>query len=118
MLLSGGLAVLLIVGAPPSAHAHARLLESQPADGSVLTQPPPQCRLVFNSLVEQRFGRFTLTLPHGKTLSLKAAPRKARENRAITVPLPPLSAGRYRLHWSVVARDSHRVEGELDFTVR
>ena len=36
----------------------------------------------------------------------------------LEVGLPSLPAGRYRVFWSVVARDGHRTEGDFSFTVK
>lgn len=107
--------LLLAVGAEAS--AHARLVRSDPASGSVLGQSPARLTLRFNSLVEQRFARFWL-VTSASSRSLTASPQKGRTVRTLHVPLPKLSPGAYRVDWSVVARDSHRVEGAIPFTVR
>jgi methionine-rich copper-binding protein CopC len=36
----------------------------------------------------------------------------------LEVGLPPLPPGRYRVFWSVVARDGHRTEGDFPFRVK
>jgi methionine-rich copper-binding protein CopC len=36
----------------------------------------------------------------------------------LEVSLPPLAAGKYRVFWSVVARDGHRTEGHFTFQVK
>lgn len=111
------LALVLFLGLATPVLAHARLLRAVPADGSHLPEPPKQLRLVFNSLVETRFGRFSLRPETGPAIALSLPAQKTRVTRELVLPLPPLDPGRYTLTWSVVARDSHRVDGTLSFTV-
>lgn len=111
------LAASLVLARAGEGFAHARLVRSEPASGSVVTVPPSYLELVFNSLVERRFARITLFTPT-TSRSLSVAPQKGRTVKALRVPLPRLESGSYRVEWSVVARDSHRVEGAFTFEVR
>jgi methionine-rich copper-binding protein CopC len=36
----------------------------------------------------------------------------------MTAALPPLPAGEYHIRWTTMARDGHRVKGEVVFTVK
>lgn len=112
------LASLLTIFAPAQALAHARLLRSEPSLGAVLASPPARLRLVFSGLVERRFGRFVLITEDGKATTLRGDFERPGQATELAVPLPALAAGRYHVYWNVVARDSHRVEGAVSFTVR
>jgi len=102
----------------PSVSAHAIVLESAPAPDAVLTRSPEQVTLRFNSKLERRFTRITLTagdrapapvaLPDGGG---SAAPDR------VVVPLAPLGPGVYVLRYRVLAVDGHITEGALRFTV-
>jgi methionine-rich copper-binding protein CopC len=46
------------------------------------------------------------------------ARRSPDDATLVEVGLPRLSAGRYRVSWSVVARDGHRREGAFSFLVK
>jgi methionine-rich copper-binding protein CopC len=35
----------------------------------------------------------------------------------LRLPLPPLSAGDYTVHWAVTSVDTHQTEGRFEFTV-
>ena len=37
--------------------------------------------------------------------------------RLLEVTTDPLPSGRYRVYWSVIARDGHRTEGDFPFRV-
>ncbi|MFN3429720.1 MAG: copper resistance CopC family protein [Candidatus Sericytochromatia bacterium] len=115
----GTLAVVLSLAAPASpALAHARLIESEPAHRAALKAAPKQVRLTFNSLVEQRFVRLTLTGAGGQAHPLIHAPKQPGQARVLVIPLPALRPGAYRLTWSVVSADGHRVEGAIAFSIR
>jgi len=45
-------------------------------------------------------------------------PSSADDATLVEVGLPRLSAGRYRVFWSVIARDGHRREGSFSFLVK
>jgi methionine-rich copper-binding protein CopC len=40
------------------------------------------------------------------------------DNTLVEVGLPRLPPGRYRVFWSVIARDGHRREGSFSFLVK
>ena len=41
-----------------------------------------------------------------------------QDGRLLEVTVPPLTSGRYRVYWSVIARDGHRTEGDFRFRVK
>jgi methionine-rich copper-binding protein CopC len=41
-----------------------------------------------------------------------------RDGRLLEVTVPPLASGRYRVYWSVIARDGHRTEGDFRFRIK
>jgi hypothetical protein len=56
------------------AAAHAVLVSSSPANGSMLTQPPKEIRLSFNEAIEARFSSVTLTRSDGRRSKPDARP--------------------------------------------
>jgi methionine-rich copper-binding protein CopC len=108
--------VLACLASGTTAWAHARLARSSPTNGAIL-DAASEAVLIFDSPVEQRFARFALRLPDNSLRNLEA-PRDAGLTRAITVSFGSLSAGEYRLQWSVVSRDGHRITGVVRFTIR
>jgi len=45
------LAILVVLANAGAAHAHASLIRSEPADGAVVAQQPPELKLTFNEPV-------------------------------------------------------------------
>lgn len=97
-----------------SAHAHASLVESVPADGAALAHAPAGIVLKFNEAVTP--VAFRLIAPDGRQLRLPGAPTVI--DRAVHVPLPSgLPNGGYLLSWRIVSADAHPVGGTLAFAV-
>lgn len=110
--LSGIIIALLAVCAASSAFAHATLLKSDPADGSVLPAAPAQFTLTFNEPVSPIAIR--LIAGDGKGTDLGGV---EPHNEEVSVPLPPLERGTHTLSWRVVSADGHPVGGSVVFAV-
>ncbi len=94
-----------------TAHAHAHLTGSVPADHSS-GKAPERVELSFSEA-----ARITmLTLQRDGEETRKMTPP---ENTAakLTIPLPELASGSYTLSWRVVSADGHVMAGALHFTV-
>ena len=111
------LALLATALAPCAAGAHALLLESTPADGAVLSAAPARAELRWDSRIERKLARVALDGPDGKEVALAPDPGEARPDR-ISLALPRLAAGSYRLTWRVLAVDGHASFGQIRFTIR
>jgi methionine-rich copper-binding protein CopC len=114
LLLIGAVGVLV----PSLASAHAALVESTPRDGEVIAAAPPAAVLRFNVRIERRLTRATLTGPDGRAIALPGAPVAVEDAPdRVSIPLPPLSPGAYRLTYVVLASDGHASPGLIHFTV-
>ena len=106
-------AALALLGAGP-ASAHSALVSTDPADGSTLRTAPTAVTPTFNEDVKGQFSKVIVTDPEGRQVA-----------EAATVAGPVVSArlpaglvdGRYRVVYSVVSADTHRIAGELHFTL-
>jgi methionine-rich copper-binding protein CopC len=117
LLLSGAIATAAL--APLRAAAHAVLLESTPPDGAIVSSAPHAAVLRFNSRIEKRLTRVALTDAKGRAVPLPAGPYGADDPPdRLTIPLPPLPQGAYRLTYRVLAVDGHATPGLLRFTVQ
>jgi methionine-rich copper-binding protein CopC len=95
------------------AQAHTHLKQSTPAEGSVVTSPPPNIVLTFSEA-----ARVTaLTLQKEGAEKQKLAPLPAAAAEQVTVPVPALAPGKYVVNWRVVSDDNHVMSGALHFTV-
>ena len=95
-----------------TAHAHAHLVTSAPAEGSA-GKAPAQIVLTFSETA--RITAMTLQR-EGEDAHKLTAPAAEMAAR-ITVPLAKLLPGKYTLSWRVVGADGHVVPGALHFTV-
>jgi copper transport protein len=115
--LRSGAAVLLVAGlllsTPIVASAHAELVLSVPADGSVLGVTPGSVLLYFSEQVDPSLSEATVTGPGGEVVT---APPSAE--RLIQVNLDTNLPGVYHVTWRAVSDvDGHTTSGAFSFTV-
>ena len=116
VLAAAAFAVTSVVMSP--VFAHATLQSSAPQSGSTLAKAPAQVRLKFNEALEPAFSKIKLTGPHNSEIPLAAATVDKTDPTVLTAALPALPAGEYRVLWSAMARDGHKVKGEITFKVK
>jgi hypothetical protein len=109
------LGLLLLAGAP-RAFAHAILIRSTPADGSVVHTRNVTLTLDYNSRIDGARSTLTLTGPAGRTRPIQRRPTAKRaELRAFAANL---ANGAYHVHWQVLASDGHITRGDISFTIQ
>lgn len=113
-------AIMLVVavGAAPLVQAHARLQVSQPAASSELSGAPKEIRLRFNERLEPAFSKIQLVDPNDAVLSLPKIEFDKADPTVMFAAVPPLRPGLYRVRWSVMAHDGHKVKGEFAFRIK
>lgn len=106
--------LLLVVS---SAWGHAFPDHSEPRVGWTVKQPPAQVRIWFDGAIEPIFS--TITVMNGDKQRVDKADGQVNpsDTTILEVSLPPLPPGRYRVFWSVIARDGHHTEGDFPFTI-
>ncbi|RTM11157.1 MAG: copper resistance protein CopC [Hyphomicrobiales bacterium] len=109
-------AVLVAMAAlamPGRALAHAALVATDPADGSVLTQSPAKFSLSFSEPVSPLV--LTLVRPDGSQLALTSF---RLNDQTIEIDNPEtLKSGTHVLSWRVVSVDGHPVGGSALFSI-
>ncbi len=113
MRLVAGLAALLaalcLAGA---AYAHAVLIGTEPADGSVLAQPPKTVQLRFNEAVAPAAVRLIDAAGKSRDVTVRAT------DQSVVITLPDnLPRGTQVLSYRVVSQDGHPVAGSLLFSI-
>lgn len=103
---------------PPAAFAHARLQTAQPAASSELASSPAQIRLQFNERLEPAFSKIELLDAKDATLPLPKAEFDKADPTVMFARTPQLKPGQYRVRWSVMAHDGHKVKGEYAFRIK
>jgi methionine-rich copper-binding protein CopC len=100
------------------AAAHAVLVSSSPANGSMLTQAPKEIRLSFNEAIEARFSSVTLTKSDGRKVQTGRASSEGQKHSDLVVSVPALEPGKYQVRWQATSADSHRIQGNYAFEVK
>lgn len=113
------LALLLVIllGAT-EASAHAFPDHSEPRVGSTVDRGPSQVQIWFDGELEPVFSTLRVENDDKQRVDkgdARVNPGNTRLLEATTDPLPP---GRYRVYWSVIARDGHKTEGDFRFRVK
>ena len=109
------LAAAFVVGAwwaATPAAAHDQLISSTPADGGTLTELPTQIVLEFNNELIDAAPALLIRDAANTTIH-RATPEV--DGRFATTAFPELGDGSYRIAWSVVSSDGHRIEGTIAY---
>lgn len=96
--------------------AHAFLKSSTPAVGSTVSQAPTQVVIGFTEGVEPRFSTIVVQNAHGAAVQT-GVPHLAGDRTHLAVSLKPLQPGVYTVVWHATAIDTHKTEGQFNFTV-
>jgi hypothetical protein len=100
------------------AHAHAFLDHADPRVGSMLTEPPPQVKIWFTEELEAAFSKIQVFDATGNEVDQKDVKVDPGNKTIMTVSLPKLPPGTYKVKWSAVAVDTHHTTGDFTFTVK
>ena len=101
-----------------SAWAHAFVSRSQPSAGASLEGSPVHVRIWFDGPVEPVFIDIRVENGDKRRVDKGNGRVSPGDNTLVEVELPPLTPGRYRVFWSVIARDGHRREGNFSFLLK
>ena len=103
---------------PGAAWAHAFPDHSEPRVGSTVDASPSSVRIWFDGQIEPVFSTIRVEDGDKHRVDRGDGGVDPADNRVLAVQLPPLRPGRYRVYWSVVARDGHRTEGDFPFRIK
>jgi methionine-rich copper-binding protein CopC len=107
--------ILAALAVPSAAWAHATLVRTDPANGSVLARPPVAVRVVFDDTVQ--VGPGVEAIRNGGGSVLVGRPR-VNSGRTLVVPVRRgLAEGAYSVRWSIISDDGHLESGVLAFAV-
>jgi methionine-rich copper-binding protein CopC len=103
---------------PITSWGHAYLVKSSPARRAALSNPPARVALWFNERLEAQFSQLSVWNAEGQQVDggdVQVGPDDAKR---LSVGIPTLPAGSYRVKYRVLSVDGHIVEAEFPFTVR
>jgi methionine-rich copper-binding protein CopC len=109
-------ALVATLATPIALYAHAFPAAESPRVGATVAKSPSHVVITFDSPIEKLFCNLTVTDSDGRDIA-RGQPTVSEQTRQLSISLPPLKPGRYTVHWSVVAEDSHRTEGTYCFNV-
>jgi copper transport protein len=103
----------LLASAAPAA-AHASLVSTDPADGTLLAKSPGQATFTFDERVSLPPDGVQVFDADGRPVTASAS----ASDTVVTVDLPDqLNDGTYVVVWRIVSADGHPVAGSLTFSV-
>jgi methionine-rich copper-binding protein CopC len=117
LMWPAGLVGLALLALASPAFAHAFLERANPPVGSELAVSPPELAITFTEGVEPLFSTIELRGPNGATVPAGTPHVAPDNNRVLSVQLPKLPPGIYTVVWHVTSVDTHKTEGNFQFTV-
>ena len=109
-------AFCLILAAPAGAAAHTDLVESSPADGAQLDEPPTEVVLTFESELSDD-AIFTVTDAEGNVVGSGTLDLDIADRNVIRGDVSIAQDGVFRVAYSFVGEDGDPIEGEVTFGV-
>ncbi|HEX6519819.1 MAG TPA: FixH family protein [Streptosporangiaceae bacterium] len=111
------LAAIGVLGTSTAALAHASLVSTSPADGTVVATAPATVSATFDEAVGVSADSLKVYAPDGRRVD-DGQTTHGRVPQQITVGLPRgLGHGTYTVGWHVISADSHPVQGAFTFSV-
>jgi len=97
--------------------AHAFLDHATPRVGSTVHGAPGEVRMWFTEELEPAFSTLRVLDKDGKQVDRRDKKIDPRERMQMSVSLPPLAPGTYRVQWRALSVDTHVTEGDFTFVV-
>jgi copper resistance protein C len=113
-IIRGMIVLLAFGGLTTVAKAHAMLDHASPAVGSSVSGSPGVIRMWFTEALEPRFSGAEVAGPSGNRVGGGASV----SGNQLSVSVPHLAPGTYRVQWHVISVDTHKTEGSFTFDVR
>lgn len=111
------LVLTLLTVFTPVATAHDVLVDSDPAEGQHYEHAPTSARLTFNNeLLDLGAGAAAAVVQNAAGEQVAELPFTL-DGRDAIADLPALADGDYKLAWSVVSSDGHRIQGIIHFSI-
>ena len=112
------LAAAMALAVPAVAGAHAFLDHAEPRVGSTVDASPPRVAVHFTQSVEPAFSTVHVLDASGNAVDQADVQVDPKDPATLTVGVPKLPAGTYKVEWKVTSVDTHRTHGTFEFTVQ
>jgi methionine-rich copper-binding protein CopC len=107
-----------LLAATTLARAHAFLDTSEPAVGATVNAPPAQVKIWFTERLQHAASTIQVFDATGREVDRQNVKVNEKNEQLMTVSLPKLPPGTYKVVWSAVALDTHHTHGDFTFTVK
>ncbi len=97
--------------------AHAFLDSAEPAVGSTVRESPTVVKLWFTRHLKPGVSTFQVLDAQGEEVDLGKVKRDADDPTLMTVAMPKLALGMYKVVWTAVWIDGHTTHGSFTFSV-
>ena len=97
--------------------AHAFLERASPPVVSEVAAAPPELSITFTEGVEPWFSTIEVHRASGAAVSTGQPACAPGNNRGLVVELPKLAPGTFTVIWHVTSVDTHKAEGNYQFTI-
>jgi copper resistance protein C len=109
--------LLTLLAIPGAVGAHAFLDRAEPRANSTLKASPPRVRLWFTGALEPAYSRVHVVNGAGARVDAGDSQVDAGNRAVLTVSLPALPPGAYKVVWRILSVDTHVSEGDFSFRV-
>src|SRR5271165_1644817 len=113
LLLTAFTLVLLIQGS----WAHAFVDHAAPAVGSQIHSAPTQVKIWFTEKLEPALSKIQVFDPSGQQVDKRDVKIDQPDAALLTVSLPGLKPGKYKVVWRAVSVDTHVTTGNFTFEI-
>jgi copper resistance protein C len=100
-----------------SAWANAFLDHAEPAVSSSVGVPPKEIKVWFTQELQPALSQIQLFDRHGKPVTQERATVDPTDPALLSLPVPAMRPGRYRVSWRVMSVDGHMTVGTFFFTI-
>lgn len=98
--------------------AHASLVKSDPPRRATLSESPSKIQLWFNEEIETAYAAVSVVDMNDKVVSQADPEKVADDPKSITLALPELAAGVYKVKFRVLSIDGHVVDSNYSFRIK
>lgn len=108
----------LLLGAFGAAQAHAFLDHAQPRVGRTVKAAPKELRIWFTDDLVPAGTTVVVMDAAGKSVSAAKSAVDAKNDMLLTLALPALPPGRYKVVWQATCPQGHVTKGDFSFIVK
>ncbi len=110
-------ALLTATWGPPPADAHALLRHASPGAGATLREAPLRLSMEFSEGVEPAFSAITVVGAGGKHFEQGKPYVVGGDPTHVAIDMLPLPPGTYDVTWRATSVDTHKTQGNYQFSV-